>query len=582
MRRAILIVFFYFFLVLSGFGSSFSLKDKTLLRTAKILRSPIEYRTPFTMDVFDFRLGFLTLMSPVTLVLDSTETTFNTYSNPVYRTFLSVDVDLIKYNFLLYIFPQNFIDFQTGIDMGLGFVPLSGSLPGNWIHKNPKTGYEFRYRPEIYYFGIKQNAVYQINEYNYFYFGASYSKARFYLYRDIEGNRYLTQKGGLFSLSFGFKSISRYVYESGFRNAVGVEVRFNFDRMSDASDPENVSPIKKIRFNSVGFYLTLNFIKGGHATVGDEANRLYRQGDYISAFGKFQHFLKLYPRHPRRRVAELMMKRCHQMIPFQEKKIVVKHLESRNYLSAVKHLRRAYSTEDPILKGELDSISILTFESIFSILDSLFEHNRYDDVGRLLDTLETVDYFDISEPVRKYRGLFFLHRGIAFAKYRFWEKAVEYFDKALAYNSDLKPFVDVWIKKVAEGYLEDVNEFIDQENIEAAIEYLRKAASLQPDAKPQIDELILSLEEKVEKQKTSSKFARDWVNEIPVRKFKTLHISPGMSEVDVERLFGKPALESVLQDSSMNVFKLWIYKTSSGGEIHLYFRNGKLFRIERF
>ncbi|MCD6099968.1 MAG: hypothetical protein J7K33_05230, partial [Candidatus Marinimicrobia bacterium] len=137
MRRVILIVFFYFSLVLSGFGSSFSLEDKILLRTAKILRSPIEYRTPFTMDVFDFRLGFLTLMSPVTLVLDSTETTFSTYNNPVYRTFLSVDIDLIKCNFLLYIFPQNFIDFQTGIDMGLGFVPLSGSLPGNWIHKNP-------------------------------------------------------------------------------------------------------------------------------------------------------------------------------------------------------------------------------------------------------------------------------------------------------------------------------------------------------------------------------------------------------------------------------------------------------------
>ena len=551
-----------------------------IYKIADFFQNPIEFRNPFGITPFELKAGSQ-ILSANSIRFDSTETELDGFKHLYNRYMNSLELDLMKYNLVGLLLPQNFIDLQTGLGFKYCFPIINQGLPDNWKQTIPGSIEQLYFSPRIIEGNISQSLAFQWSKrfYNYVQFNAG--RAFISAYKTREGKRYLNQDGWTFSVAVGMKMLSKIGFK--FKEGYGVEIKYNFAKFDDFSDPHDISPITNLNFSSTGIYLAFNMISGGNPTQGDEAKALFKSGDYIAAKANFEDFISKNPTHPRKFKAGWMIDECNDLMAFQQAKLAGHFIEAKNYSKAAQYLEQAAKSEYPSLVEDIENNYRKIQEWLVINLDSLLLINQIDQAERLLTKARSLHIPNSRDLTDQYWSEIYFHRGTVFTEYKNWDKALNFFDMAVKKYPPIRERVDPWLLKIAYGYIGDVNLSVDQQNVELALESLRKATELRPEIIFITKDHIQTLEQgidylKQQAAKEKLQIAVDQTRKIPVATSFTPQI--GMTDQQLLQELGKPIYEQTLDSKGDQHFELWIYHTDDSKEIYFYFKNNILSKIE--
>ena len=552
-----------------------------IYKIADFFQNPIEFRNPFGITPFELKAGSQ-ILGANSIGFDSTETELDGFKHLYNRYMHSFEVDLMKYNLVGLLLPQNFVDLQTGFGFKYCFPIVNQSLPNNWKQSLPGSTEQLYFSPRIIEGNISQSLAFQWSKrfYNYVQFNAG--RAFISAYKTREGERYLNQDGWTFSIAVGMKMLSKIGFK--FKEGYGVEIKYNFAKFDDFSDPHDISPITNLNFSSIGIYLTFNMISGGNPTQGDEAKALFKNGDYIAAKANFEDFISKNQTHSRQFKAGWMIDECNDLMAFQQIELARHFIEAKDYSKASQYLEQAAKSEYPSLVEDIENNYCKIQEWLVINLDSLLLINQIHQAERLLTEARSLHIPNSQDLIDQYWSEIYFHRGAVFTEYKNWDKALDFFDMAVKKYPPIRERVDPWLLKIAYGYINDVNLSVDQQNVELALESLRQATELRPEIIFITKDHIQTLEQgidylKQQAAKEKLQIAVDQTRKIPVATSFIPQI--GMTDQQLLQEMGKPVYENTLDSKGDQHFELWIYHTDDSKEIYFYFKNGILSKIER-
>jgi len=533
------------------------------------------------MTLFEIKTGLQTFgFAEQPLYFDSTESSVSSYKTLLSRTMNSFELDLLKFNWLVYFIPQNLFDFQTGIGAKYTYSLIKFPLPSAWPQYMPGSSDQLYLSPRIYEVNLNQSVIFQwaSNFYNYFTF--SYGQAWGSAYRTHFNDYFLFQKGHTYSFAFGIKFLGSVGYK--LKEGYGIELRYTYGDFGDLHDPHRISPVTKVNFNTFGISFAFNSNRGGGRTSGDEAKALYKAGDFLAAKATFEDFIAINPHHPRLFKARYMIKECDKRIPYQEILLAESFIEAQNYSRAAEYLARAKVTRNLTLLGRIDENYQKIIAWFASTMDSTITANQIDDAELILNETEKLKIPDIEDLISRYRSEIYFHRGAVFTEFGYWEKAIDFFDYAIQQYPAIRERVEPYLIQIANGYINDANLSVDKQSIALALESLTKATTLRPDIRnltiPYINSLeegLAYLKQQAAKQKTRESIDRTF-NPPP----KTAEPEISMSSDQIKNLLGQPASQTRLEAGGGQIYELWIYIYPDSKELQIYFDNNKVIKME--
>jgi len=557
------------------------LSGQWYFKMADFFRSPIEYRNPLQMSLFEVKTGLHTFgIGEQPIYFDSTESEFTQYRGFYKRVLNTFDFELFKYNWLIHLLPQNFIDYQTGIGARYAFSLINFALPSAWPQNTPTSSERLYLSPRYYAINLNHTFNFQWSRKFYNYFAFSHGKAWGTTYLTRRHQTYLTQQSDLYTFALGIKMIGSIGYK--YKEGYGFEIIYSWGNNGTLKDPHKITPITRLNYNSIGINFTFNSILGGGLTSGDEAKRLYTERDYLASKATFEDFLRNYPKHPRRFKAVWMIRECDKRIPYQEILLAEAQIAVNNYSKAAEHLNRANVTGQATLLARIDENYQKIIAWFGNTMDSLFTINKMDQAEKLLQQVEALNIPGNQDLIRRYQSEIYFHRGVVFVEYQMWEKAIEAFDQAIVYHPPIRERVEHWLMKIASGYISDANQSADKKSIALALESLRQASSIRPDIVKLTAPFIKSLEDGIAYQRQSA--AKQQLQAALNQTFNPPPEAPqlrtGLSGAEVQNILGAPQYRNSLTDNAGATFTLWIYVFGDGSEKHLFFENEKLVKIE--
>jgi tetratricopeptide (TPR) repeat protein len=552
-----------------------------LLKISDFFRNPIEFRTPFTVLPFEIKIGTQFLgMGSQPLVFDSTESAFERYNALFNRNSFNFELELAKINGLLYLLPQNFIDFPTGVGIRYTNALARLGLPNNWPGNHPLTQEKLYLNPRMREYFISQSAIFQWSTRWYGYLSFNYGWAHATAYVSERDKHYLPQDGHTYTFTLGLK----YLGSPGFRlkESFGIELKYTLAQMNKVKDPDNLSPITSLNLNSLGINLTFAANLGGSRTQADDAKELYRQGDFLAAKANLNEFLERYPHHPKRFKAEWLRRDCEIRVPFQEVVLGEEYLKVQNYSQAIEHLKLAQQTTNTaiLLRIENDFQKITAWFQ--NSMDSLIQANAIEAATTLLTTFEGYQVPKTVELTDRYWSEIWFHRGAVFTTYGWWEKAIDAFDKAIGKYPPIRERVDPWLLKIAHGYIHDTNAALDKSSLALALESLRQATIIRPEIGAITKPYVTTLEESINYLKRQAGLTKlhQTVEQLRHPPSPRQQPTTGMPMDTVQILLGQPIYRNSIQDNAGRQFELWIYSDSQSKYQYLYFLNRKLYKLE--
>lgn len=558
-----------------------SLSAQWYFKIADPIRNPTEYRAPLSMTLFEVKTGLQTFgFTGQPLYFDSTESSVGSYKTFLSRTLMSFELDLLKFNWLVYVIPQNLLDFQTGIGAKYAYSPVKFPLPSTWPQYMPGSSDQLYLSPRVYEINLNQSVIFQWSPKIYNYFVFSYGQAWGSAYRTHFDDYFLFQKGNTYSFALGIKILGSVGYK--LKEGYGLELRYTRGDFGNLRDPHRVSPITKVNFNTFGISLAFNSNAGGGRTSGDEAKALYQVRDYLAAKATFEEFIASNPRHPRLFKARYMIKECNKRIPYQEIVIAESFIEANNYSKAAEYLARAKNTRNLTLLGRIDENYRKIKAWFINTMDSTITANQIDEAEFLLYETEKLNIPNTGDLIRRYRSEIYFHRGAVFTEYGMWEKAIDFFDMAIVQYPPIRERVEPYLMEIANGYINDANLSVDKKSIALALESLSKATALRPDIRNLTIPYINSLEEGLAYLKREA--AQQKTRESITRTFNPPPKAPepeiGMSSAQIKKLIGQPNTQTHLEAGGGRIYELWIYAYPNGTELQIYFDNDKIIKIE--
>jgi len=549
-------------------------------KIADFFKNPIEYRAPFGITTFEIKAGGQ-LLGLNAIGFDSTESSLEGFDQLLNRYIHNVEFELVKYNLLGLIIPQNFADFQTGLGFKYKSSLINQGLPETWPQYAPGTAQSLYFAPLLIEGNINQSVAFQWSKrfYNYLQFNAG--RAHISAYKTREGDRFLNQDGWTFSVAVGMKFLSKIGYN--FKEAYGFELEYNIARFDDFTDTRNLSPIENLNFSSIGISFTFSMINGGNPTQGDVAKALFKQGDYIAAKANFEDFISKNQTHPRLFKARWMIDECNNLMAFQQVELARHFIEAKNFSKASQYLKIAEKSHYESLVQEIDS----SYQNITlwwrTNLDSLILTNSIDQAEQFLIDTRQLGLPDIEKLTKLYRSEIYFHRGVVFTDYKVWEKALHFFDLAIQEHPPIRERIEPYLSKIAYGYISDVNLSVEQQNIELALESLRQASEIRPEINFLTRGHIETLEQGIQylKEQAANEKLKNAVEQtryIPDK--STFRPQIGMKSDRISAEYGAPAFKKALLSTQNQEYELWIYNTLDSKEIFYYFKNGILSKIE--
>lgn len=568
--------FYIIFLLLISTSLLGQIKEKI----SAILSRDIEYRTPFKISVIDLKLG-MDFLNTNAISFDSTESELAKFDKLPVRSLNSIELDLLKINYLYYLFRQNFIDLQTGIGIKYNFPVINLGLPYLWQDESNSDHPTYYFAPRIIEYYISNSIIYQWTPRFFNYFQANIGKAYGELYKTRDNERYLKHSGMTYSFALGFKRLGNPARIH--REGIGLEIKYSFANFKDCDDPDNISPIKNVDYSRFGISLSFSPVFGGNPTVADQAKELYKSGNYISAKAKLEKFLEAYPKHPKRKKAQKMILKCNEKIPFQKVDIADSFLKEGNLSQTKTNLSDASVTTDMELSETIDERYARIANWFRNDLDSLLSLSKIKNAEERLNQLENLKIPGTKKMIDSYWSEIYFHRAVVFVNYRYWERSIYYFDQAIKKNPIIKERASPYLLKIAYGYIEDANLSVSEENINLALESLRESTRIRPDLFFLTNKHIENLEKKIDYLEISearNNFDNDRDKKFDDRSRQIRQVTIGMDQKDVLEILGNPQSKNYITDHLGQEFQLWIFVLEDKVNLSIYFQNGKVQKIE--
>jgi len=584
------ILLFYFSLIFSQESWNTNIFDYSWNKISKrmIFREPIVF-SPFEIRAGYFHYGGEDYLKNLSLFgndisqhpveLDSTHLSYNGLIDIKDRKGLFIELDIAKTNLLLYLLPQNFIDIQFGLGYRMSHMLNQPDLPKDIIYTNP-DGYwdEYKFSPKIHDFNFNTTLNWQINESFIPYFYHSIGLSKIALYNTEANKKYLYGNAISETFSMGLKKIiknqNRY---SRYNLYYGGEIKTVRTTTLNLEDPNNFSPITGFDMRGISCNLTFGVIFGGKRTIGDEAFAMMIENNFESAIPVFEDYIENYPKHGRVKKAQKMLEFCNSQLPYQKFKKGMSQLNEKDLDEAVRFFDEAYADADEELKLEINFKREQLAQQIVDYVNSNFDLISMKKSEDLLNKARAISN-SVSDEVNLLKGDLYFKRATLLHESNLLNDALEHYQLALTYNSDLEISVNSRLMLLANNILENSQRYHANNEYILAIESLNKAIQILPELSDRLSPTINKFEDIIE-DLNEIKTKEAISNVIDDSKYKNRskeQLVIGMLKDKIIEIMGMPDQIKFL-DSSLSSFEVWSY---SKLEKKLYIKDEKLYQIQ--
>jgi len=384
-----------------------------------------------------------------------------------------LELDILKTNLSYFLFKTSWADIHTGLNLRYSSLFSPEAIPDtSWGDVKPSWDTGSRsFSPQLFEFGLSNSVNLQWYDSWLINLRYVYGLASGKFYRT--GNLYDDTPSG-WGPSSAYSAGFRYVLNQDAENQflLGVDFRYSSTEINRISDPNDVTPISKFNLSNYGVLFSLTVFKGGKSTIGSLGKEYYYHRDYVLAKEHLEEFVIQYPRHSNLHRAEKYIEECRRKIPHQLVKEGMSFDERKLTEKALAKYREArnLTLDENLVKSLDDRISQIAQKNMRNA-ENMMSHGESD--SALEAIVRTAVYSkEAQESIPRFRGKAYLNEGEKAKNAGFYLKALEFFEKALAQDRDLKIEVDYLRYEIATLLVHQANRAEDLSAIQLVIQSL--------------------------------------------------------------------------------------------------------------
>ena len=512
-----------------------------------------------------------------------------------------LDIDFAKLNLFYYLLKASWLDMHTGLNFRYSNIIVPGKIDvvSNWGNVNASWNPgDIRFSPKILTFGLSHTAMLQWFEPWYIDVRYTYglSTASFYMDKKDELLSSPSGLGPSMSISMGPRFIiglgKKYGDEKGKkirlrhnRFSFGLDLRYAYTKLNSINDPDDFTPIKKIRLQDFGIHFTFSILYGGTLTSGDQGKEYYYRGDFVTAKDYFETFLDNYPNHANRKRAEKFLVESRKKIPTQLYKEGIQFEHNGMIDKAIDRYIAARIKADgeikDLIQGKLDYIAILEIEKAELLLSQ-------DKAEQAIKLMESIAHFskEARDKIPYFEARQLMQKAEKALKFGFYSKSLGLLDLVLLKDKSLNFEVSTLRYQVATHLVEMANKVSDHAELRSAIQLLVDASAMTGDLGDNNEKILNELLSKfMDDQEREMSGRIDQRMSVVRQRAITKKIIPpltiGMTVPDIQSLLGHPKNIVEKKDSNGTSIQLWIYPLEGGGDMYLSFKDYILFKIKK-
>lgn len=495
-----------------------------------------------------------------------------------------LELDLLKSNLSEYLLQTSWLDMHTGLNLRYSSLFAPPNLPTSiWGDTNPAwdPGAK-KFAPRLLELSLSQSWNLQWFEWWFLNFRYTYGLATAKFYLTGKDQYDATPKG--WGPAVSYSAGLRFILDTREANrfTIGLDFKHSYTKINHLSDPGDVTPITQFHLPDYAVVLTISVFYGGKLTVGDLGKVYYYRRDFVTAKEKFEEFITLYPNHANRYRAERYIANCNQKIPFQLYDEGVQFENRKLTAKAIDKYLQAQATADTalarLINDRLNHIANLMMEQA----EQLLETNQPEEA---LETVLKVSSFspEISPEISRFRAQVLLKKGQTALKYKFFDKALTYFNQALDLDPNLRFQVGTLRYQTASQLVRQANEIQNPEDLQLAIQSLEQARQLIGGLGSENERILQELKAKLatlESLRLQEKIAGRMEAVRQRRASVKRQLQIGMTIPQVQEILGEP--ENVVHKPDLNGqdAQLWFYTLPNEKQLQLSFLNFLLFKVE--
>ena len=529
-----------------------------------------EFHHPINFIPVELRYGFSANISQKNWI--SYESDVKKYNGA--RLGHQLDLDILKTNLAYYFFRNSWLDMHTGLNLRYSSLLLPSKIPEEWNASQSSWLLDAKFKGSMTELAWSQSLILQWFEswyttYRYTY-GIAYSK----FYKDQNN---LSGYGPSQSFSFG----ARYIFDPGMDNrfSVGLDFNYNNTTINKIKDSKDLTPISGFTISTIGIYATASVFFGGRRTKGDTGKMYYYGGDYITSKRFFEEFIDENPDHANIARAKKLAVESERRIPYQLMREGMS-FDQRNMIPrAVEKYIRAKSLADTLLAGVIDErLREIAFREVERAEKWL--NQGAGDTAIAHVTMVSGWYPGIRHHVKRFKITNLMNKGEELYKIGLNDRALSYFDEALALDSGLTFEIGTYKHRIAVDLLTMADQMKDLNSLKFVVYALEETKQLTGTLSKTNERILDELKKKLaarDNYEIRQKIDQI-LNEEKKQKESEKFIEVGMTVSEVEDIMGSPS--EVISEGKDLKNQLWIYKYENGNEVLLTFIKYKLFRIE--
>ena len=529
-----------------------------------------EFHHPINFIPVELRYGFSANISQKNWI--SYESDVKKYNGV--RLGHQLDLDILKTNLAYYFFRNSWLDMHTGLNLRYSSLLLPSKIPEEWNASQSSWLLDAKFKGSMTELAWSQSLILQWFEswyttYRYTY-GIAYSK----FYKDQNN---LSGYGPSQSFSFG----ARYIFDPGMDNrfSVGLDFNYNNTTINKIKDSKDLTPISGFTISTIGIYATASVFFGGRRTKGDTGKMYYYGGDYITSKRFLEEFIDENPDHANIARAKKLAVESERRIPYQLMREGMS-FDQRNMMPrAVEKYIRAKSLADTLLAGVIDErLREIAFREVERAEKWL--NQGAGDTAIAHVTMVSGWYPGIRHHVKRFKITNLMNKGEELYKIGLNDRALSYFDEALALDSGLTFEIATYKHRIAVDLLTMADQMKDLSSLKFVVYALEETKQLTGALSKTNERVLDELKKKLAaKDNYEIRQKIDQIlNEEKKQKESEKFIEVGMSVSEVEDIMGSPS--EIISEGEDLKNQLWIYKYENGNEVLLTFIKYKLFRIE--
>ena len=529
-----------------------------------------EFHHPINFIPVELRYGFSANISQKNWI--SYESDVKKYNGV--RLGHQLDLDILKTNLAYYFFRNSWLDMHTGLNLRYSSLLLPSKIPEEWNASQSSWLLDAKFKGSMTELAWSQSLILQWFEswyttYRYTY-GIAYSK----FYKDQNN---LSGYGPSQSFSFG----ARYIFDPGMDNrfSVGLDFNYNNTTINKIKDSKDLTPISGFTISTIGIYATASVFFGGRRTKGDTGKMYYYGGDYITSKRFLEEFIDENPDHANIARAKKLAVESERRIPYQLMREGMS-FDQRNMMPrAVEKYIRAKSLADTLLAGVIDErLREIAFREVERAEKWLNQGAGDTAISHV--TMVSGWYPGIRHHIKRFKITNLMNKGEELYKIGLNDRALSYFDEALALDSGLTFEIATYKHRIAVDLLTMADQMKDLNSLKFVVYALEETKQLTGALSKTNERVLDELKKKlaVKDNYVIRQKIDQILNEEKKQKESEKFIKVGMSVSEVEDIMGPPS--EVISEGKDLKNQLWIYKYENGNEVLLTFIKYKLFRIE--